>query len=64
MSSSIEIGPEEENVFLRVRNFLPFQKGVPLNLYKILCSLTQRCFVLSLVEIGPVVLEIEDSSIS
>ena len=39
------------------QNYLPLQKGGALHLNKFWIPLTQRCFLSSLVEIGPVVLE-------
>ena len=45
------------DVFLLFRNYLPLEKGVVLHLYKLKSPFTQGCFVPSLVEIGPVVLE-------
>ena len=43
------------NVFPLFRYHLPLEKGGDLHLYKV--SFTQGCFVLSLIEIGPLVLE-------
>ena len=45
------------NVFSLFRNYLPLEKGGTLHLYMYLNLFTQGCFVSSLVESGPVVLE-------
>ena len=46
-----------DNVFWLFRNYLPLEMGVALHLKKVEFSITQWCFVPSLVEIGPVNLE-------
>ena len=57
----VEIGPVVlDNVFSLFRNYLPWEKGMTLNLNnfeQIWIFFIQECFVPSLVEIGPVVLE-------
>ena len=44
-------------MFSLFRNYLSFEKGMALHLYKLKFPSTLGCFVPSLVEIGPVVLE-------
>ena len=48
---------EEDFYILLIGNYLPLEKGVALHLKKIWIPITQGCFVPSLFEIGPVVLE-------
>ena len=66
MLSLVEIGPvvlEKRiflnfvNAFLLFRNNLPLEKGGALNLKKTWIPFTKGCFVPSLVEIDPVVME-------
>ena len=64
VSSLVEIGqgvPEKilkfrQSIWL-FRNYLPLENGVALHLNKLEFPFTQGCFVLSLVENDPVVLE-------
>ena len=49
-------GEDFVNVILLFRNYLPLEKGGPL-IWTNLNLFTKGCFVLSLVEIGPVVME-------
>ena len=65
MPRLVEIGPVvlekilkfRQCVFSLLHNYLPLEKGGALHLNKLESPITQRCIVLSLVEIGPVFLE-------